>query len=81
MFDLFTRHPATVGETYLEHTGAALSFALPLFLASLACLVHAILPFMFERTGSVMVTRLHDRMVTNRVRAGRIPADSVASHR
>jgi len=73
MFKLFTQHPATVGETYLEHTGVALSFAFPLFLAGLACLLHAVFPFLFERTGSEMVTVLHDRMVTNRIRNGQMP--------
>jgi hypothetical protein len=39
-----------------------------MMVASLACLVHALLPFLFERTGSRAITQLHDRMVTNRQR-------------
>ena len=66
--ELFTRHPASVGETYGEHMGVALSFAGPLALAAMAALVHAFLPWCFERTASGIVTRLHDRMVTNRTR-------------
>lgn len=65
---LFTAHPATVGETYGEHMVMAGSFALKLLLASLACLVHALLPFLFEKTGSRMISDLHDRMVANRRR-------------
>ena len=65
---LFTAHPATVGETYGEHMVMAGSFALKVLLASLACLVHALLPFLFEKTGSRMITDLHDRMVANRRR-------------
>lgn len=65
---LFTEHPSSVGETYGEHAVAALSFAGPLFLASIVCLIHALLPFAFEKTGSRMITRLHDRMVANRTR-------------
>jgi hypothetical protein len=65
---LFTAHPATVGETYGEHMVIAGSFALKLLLASLACLIHALLPFLFEKTGSRMITDLHDRMVANRRR-------------
>ena len=68
MKNLFTDHPATVDETYVEHMGAALSFAGPLFIAAFCCLAHALLPFMFEKAGSKIVTRLHDRMVTNRNR-------------
>jgi hypothetical protein len=35
---------------------------------AVAALVHAVFPFLFEKTGSSIITRLHDRMVTNRVR-------------
>lgn len=64
----FTEHPNSVGENYVEHMGQAMSFALPLFLAAFACLAHAFLPFLFEKTGSKIISGLHDRMVANRVR-------------
>ena len=64
----FLEHPNSVGESYWEHAGAALGFAGSLFLASLVCLVHAVLPFAFEKTGSGMIGRLHDRMVAHRVK-------------
>ncbi|MDH3472673.1 MAG: DUF6356 family protein [Rhodospirillales bacterium] len=70
MFRAFTEHPASVGETYLEHMGMALSFALRLLLGSLACLLHAFLPFLFVKTGSGIIAGLHDRMVVNRRRPG-----------
>ena len=65
---LFCDHPASVDETYSEHLAAAGGFALRLFAASLVCTVHAILPFLFVKTGSTMIEELHDRMVTNRRR-------------
>jgi hypothetical protein len=65
---LFTDHPASVDETYIEHLVAASSFSARMFVASLACLVHAILPFMFVKTGSVAIETLYDRMVANRRR-------------
>ena len=68
---LFTEHPASVDETYTEHMGMALSFSGRMFLGSLACLVHAFLPFLCVKTGSSIITELHDRMVTNRHRASR----------
>ncbi|WP_425403862.1 DUF6356 family protein [Hwanghaeella sp.] len=68
MKNLFTDHPNSVGEDYVEHMGQAMGFALPLFLAACACLAHAFLPFLFEKTGSRIITDLHDRMVANRVR-------------
>jgi len=68
MFKLFTHHPASVGETYLQHLFAAGGFTAQLLLAALACLVHALLPFLFERTASARIDALHSRMVRYRVR-------------
>jgi hypothetical protein len=65
---LFTDHPATVGETYWQHLASAWGFSWRMMLASLACLIHALLPFLFERTGSRAIVQLHDRMVVNRQR-------------
>ena len=73
MKHLFTEHPASVGESYFEHMGVAGWFAFRMLLGAAACLVHAVLPFLFVRTGSQVITDLHDRMVANRVRAGRVP--------
>jgi hypothetical protein len=59
MLQAFTRHPSTVGETYGGHLVQAWGFSLTLFGAAFACLVHGLVPFMFERTGSRCVERLH----------------------
>jgi hypothetical protein len=63
---LFTEHPESVGETYFEHVGIAFSFSMKMFFGAMVCLVHAVLPFLFVKTGSELITELHDRMVTNR---------------
>jgi hypothetical protein len=68
MRNFFTDHPASVGETYWQHLGVALSFAGSLFAAAFAALVHAIFPAWFEKTASAKITLLHDRMVCNRKR-------------
>lgn len=65
---IFTAHPASVNETYFEHMGVALSFSAKLIFAGSVCLVHALLPFLFEKTGSRQVEALHRTMVTNRIR-------------
>ena len=65
---LFCDHPASVGETYGEHLVAAGGFALRLFAAAVVCSVHAVLPFLFEKTASAIVGGLHERMVANRRR-------------
>jgi hypothetical protein len=64
---LFTEHPASVNETYFEHLCSAFSFTSTMFVATLACLTHAFLPFLCVTTGSRKITELHDRMVTNRL--------------
>jgi hypothetical protein len=71
---LFTAHPTSVDETYAEHMGVAFGFFLRMFLGSLACLVHAFLPFLFLKTGSDTIAELHERMVAQRRRhpAGRL---------
>src|SRR5262249_34857165 len=70
---LFTRHPATVGETYAEHLATASGFGGRMIVAGLACLVHGLLPFLFQRTGSAAIAALHDRMVVNRRRQAAVP--------
>ena len=65
---LFCDHPASVNETYGEHLVVASGFALRLIAGGLACLVHALLPFLFVKTGSAIIEELHDRMVVNRQR-------------
>jgi Family of unknown function (DUF6356) len=62
----FTGHPASVGETYTEHMGHAACFGLRMIGAGIACLVHALLPFLFVRTGSAAIAELNDRMLVNR---------------
>lgn len=63
----FTEHPASVGESYFQHMAVASSFAVCMLAAGLACLVHAVLPFAFVKTGSDAITGLYRRMVTHRV--------------
>lgn len=57
----FTAHPSSVDESYGEHLRFALGFAGMLFLAAGAALVHAILPFLFEKTASRIIARLYGR--------------------
>jgi hypothetical protein len=68
--EAFTDHPRSVGESYWEHMGVALSFAGRLMLAGLATLVHSLLPFLLVGTGSRLITQLHDSMVAHRRRQG-----------
>lgn len=62
MINLFQKHPETVGETYLEHRATAHGFAGRLMLASFACFIHGILPFVYIKTASGIVMNLNYRM-------------------
>ena len=66
MIERFVEHPHAVGETYGEHACAAAGIGGLLIAAGLACLVHAILPWVFETTASGLVVRLHNRMAQRR---------------
>jgi uncharacterized ferritin-like protein (DUF455 family) len=56
------KHLDEVGESYGEHFAHAGGYGVTMVLAGLACLVHAVAPFLFERTGSDAIRTLHGRM-------------------
>jgi len=56
---MFLNHPASVEETYAQHARFAAGFSLKLFTAALAAAVHAVVPCLFEKTASTMVTDLY----------------------
>jgi hypothetical protein len=62
----FTEHPGSVGESYSAHLRHAAGFGISMIGGGLACLVHAILPFLFTHTGSSIVATLNTRMVIGR---------------
>ena len=64
--NLFTRHPASIGETYGEHLAVAFGFGARMIAGGAACCLHALLPFAFERTGSQTVATLYAQMVEHR---------------
>ncbi|MEP3275661.1 MAG: DUF6356 family protein [Stappiaceae bacterium] len=55
----FKEHPASVGETYLQHMAFAGAFAGKLFLAGLAAAIHAVIPSLFETTASRIIRELY----------------------
>ena len=68
IFEHFRAHPATVGETYVDHFGVASSFGFTMIRAGVACLIHGIFPFLFTTTGRRAIEDLNRRMVTHRDR-------------
>jgi Family of unknown function (DUF6356) len=70
----FTRHPDALGETYLQHLWHALSYSGRMFLAGGAALVHALLPFLFEKTASNMIKTMYAEMTARGATAPVEPA-------
>jgi hypothetical protein len=58
----FAAHPRSVGESYTEHFRTAARFGAAMVSAGVACLLHALVPALFERTGSHTVKRLYAEM-------------------
>jgi hypothetical protein len=73
----FTEHPASVGETYTEHLFHAACFGTRMVLAGFACLIHALVPFLFAHTASRVISELNERMVSRR----RSPASVIGEKR
>ena len=63
---LFTEHPESVGESYGEHLVRATCFGGRMVVGGFACMLHALLPFVFVRTGSQAIDELHARMQVTR---------------
>ena len=59
-------HLREVGETYPQHLRKATGFGTAMLAGGIACLLHGLLPFLFVKTGSDCIRRLHGEMVENR---------------
>lgn len=63
--NIFTKHPRSIGETYFQHMRFAMTYGGKMMAGGLACMIHAIFPFVFQTTGSRMAIKLSEKF-TNR---------------
>ena len=63
---LLFAHPRTVGETYVEHAGIAGRFGATMVAGGVKCLIHAVVPSVFERSASECVARLNGELTRRR---------------
>lgn len=63
MKNIFTEHPKSVGETYFEHFKMAFSFGFNMLVGGIACMIHAFLPNLFEKTGSNILLNVTHRFI------------------
>jgi uncharacterized NAD(P)/FAD-binding protein YdhS len=59
-------HLEEVGESYREHMGVAWWFGSRLLGAGAACMIHGVAPWLFPKTASQTITRLHAEMIARR---------------
>ena len=52
IIDLFTEHPKSMNETYLQHLLCASTYGVRMVFVGVAAIIHAIFPFLFETTTS-----------------------------
>jgi len=62
MYNPFTKHPHSVGETYFEHMRKAVSYGLRIQLISLIIFIHATFPFLFEDTTSDEIEKINKEL-------------------
>ena len=58
----FLDHPRSLGESYWQHQKRALGFGTAMVAGGIACVIHAFVPALFERTASTTVLRLNECM-------------------
>jgi hypothetical protein len=58
MRNIFTVHPRSIGETYLQHLKFALIFGIKMLIGGIACIIHAVFPFLFQHTGSNILIKM-----------------------
>lgn len=59
---VFVKHPEEQKMTYFEHLKHACSYSVQALGCSLVFMVHGFVPCLFEKTGSVMVQRIHNQL-------------------
>lgn len=63
----FTKHPAEVKMSYLQHMGYAFTVAGRLGMITFCCFIHAFFPFLFTNTTSNMINKLQNEF-NNRIK-------------
>ena len=66
---VFFEHPRSLDMGWGAHAAGAVSIALRLIAAGLACLIHAIVPAWFTQTAGRTVTEMYDEMARRKAGA------------
>lgn len=63
----FTAHLREIDESYGQHFGHASYYFVMLLAAAICALIHAILPFTFQKTSSQIIFKLHSKMTARKL--------------
>ena len=59
---VFVKHPEEQNMTYFQHLKHACCYSVRALGCSLVFMVHGFVPCLFEKTGSIMIQRLHSKL-------------------
>ena len=65
---IFTAHPKSIGMSYAEHGAGAVRIGLTMIGGGIVCLIHALVPGLFQKTGSEIIARLNEECHGRRAR-------------
>ena len=54
-----------INETYIKHMAVAFKIAINMFLTSVICLIHGLIPGLFKKTASNMIVKMHEIVSRN----------------
>jgi hypothetical protein len=63
MKNIFTKHPHEIGESYFKHMLVAAICGSNLIMAGCACFIHALLPFVFQKTASNVLFEMVENFI------------------
>ncbi len=63
----FTAHLSNIGESYGQHFLYASYYFVMLLIAAISALIHALLPFLFEKTASQIISKLYRKMTERKL--------------
>ena len=61
-------HLKDVGMTYFQHMRHAIYISILLLAAAACCLIHSVVPFVFKKTASTIITYLSDNVISRQIR-------------
>ena len=59
------KHLKEVNETYFQHMAIAFKIGFTMLVTGIFCLIHALIPGLFKKTGSNQIAKIYDMVSRN----------------